>query len=241
MKIKTITIILTALTASSLISNGASVIISNAFNGPGDSMNSVPADTLYALKDNSLMAGGIVAVGYFGSMVTSTDIDTIEELVPLLASFTSVTSISPGTTFVDSFETMEVLAGYADQFPNSFSFGTVNALPTPNALLNRNIYAIVSDASALTGMGAATLSSQFGLFLVGTLSGDDAGGVDLTASPSAASGALIGTFDTKTGDFSGTFGDPGTFTTFKLAAVPEPSTALLSALGVLALLRRRRN
>lgn len=230
---------------SAIASNAATVSIYNAANGGGDPQNSVPADTLYALSDNSLMVGGIVTVGYFSASTVSADIDTIEELVPLLGSFTVITSRAPGTTPVNSLGSGGPLPGYADQFLDGDGTqivgspaGLINEFPL-NTLFNRDIYAIVTNAVSLNP-GDATLSSEFGVFFVGKLTGDSPLEVGLVVNPNANAGALIGTFDTKVGDFSEA-GFESEYNTYKLATIiPEPSALLLSAFGALGLLRRRR-
>lgn len=233
---KSKTLIAATLIASLASSNAATFLISNAVNGAGDPLNNVPADTLYALNDNTLMNGGIVSVGYFASSTTIANIDTIPELFALLGTFTPITSRVPGSF---SNNLGGSFAGYADQvdlgapFNGATSIGVITTAP----LLNRQIYAIVTDAASL---GSAVATSQFGLLSVGTLTSDFPFESNFVVSP--VGGIIIGSTSTKTGDFAGDASEPGSiFNTYNLAAVPEPSTALLGTLGVLALLRRRRN
>lgn len=201
--------------------NAATVIITNANDGL--------TDTLYANESNVLLSAGVVSTGYFAASVNLADIDTIPELFAALGGFTTITSRDFGLT---SLTLGGIFAGYADQFsvPGATSIGPVNAAP----LLNRVIYTIVTDAATL---GGATLTSGFALFQSGVLSGDTPNEVQITVSP-PTSGAIIGGNDTVTGNFGGQ--GSATFNTLTLASVPEPSTALLGALGILALLRRRR-
>jgi hypothetical protein len=222
MKTKSNILTLLALASCIATTNAATIIISNANDGL--------TDTLYADSNNVLMNGGLVATGYFTASTTVGDIDTIPELRSALANFTIITSISPGSesgTLGGSF------AGYADQFPNAT---TVTGSPiNSGALLGRSIFTIVTSAADLN----STLStSGFALFQSGTLSGDDPNVVEITATPAGVT-PIIGSTGTTTGNFGGQ--GVGTYNTLKMSAIPEPSTALLGALGVLALLRRRRN
>lgn len=206
-------------------SNAATVIITNANDGL--------TDTLYADADNNPLSTGIVSAGYFASTVTPADIDTIPELFAALGGFTTITSIAFGS-FSDTLG--GVFAGYADQFvagPPSDATDIGSILGT-NPLFGRAIYTIVTDASSL---GAATATSGFALFQSGVLSGDDPNVVEISVNP-PTSGAIIGDSDSLTGDLAGQ--GVGNFSTLKLSAVPEPSTLLLSAFGVLGLLRRKR-
>jgi hypothetical protein len=222
MKLKLLNLTLFSLFSLTISGNAASVIISNANDGL--------TDTLYADSSNNLLSSGIVATGYFSSTIATSDIDTLPELFANLTDFTTITSISFGS---ESGTLGGIFPGYADQFPNST---TVLGSPivTGNALLGRTVYTIVTNAASL---GAADNTSEFALFQSGVLVGDDPNEVQITATPAGVT-PIIGEFDSLTGDLAGQ--GSSTFTTLKLAAVPEPSALLLSALGVLALLRRKR-
>lgn len=210
-----------ALLAGTFAMQAATVTIVNVQGGPG-------TDTLWANADGSLMTTGKVSVGYFGPSVTVDQIDTIEELFAKLGGFTILASATPGSSIAFA------APGYLAEDPSdSFS---------PASLVGRTLYAIATNASSL---GVATLTSAYSMFAFGTVIDDDPLPQDYTANPAGLT-PIIGSLDTFTGDPGGaatvTF-DPsnGTYTTLKLVAVPEPSAALLGAIGALGLLRRRRN
>lgn len=218
-------------------SEAVTVFISNVSNGPAAGMT--PGDTLWALNDNTVMTSGSITIGYFTATTTVGDIDTITELVSKLGSdFTVIGTIGINST---SPTFMAAVPGYAEGVGNGYSTSLI--LPTAmapftNPLVGRIIYQIATDATDVTSAG---LTNQFALFNVGTIAGDDSGHQQVTAtSPALAAQVFIGGNGTFTGDaiFGGGEGD---YSTLKLAVIPEPSTALLGALGALALLRRRRN
>lgn len=220
MKLKKTLMIGLALVSGTLASNGAQMILNNVVGGPGD--------TLYATSTNTLMNGGVVAIGYFNTSAINPT--TIADLASNISNFIIVTSAVPGSnsdTLGGSF------AGYLEQT----SFTSVSGgLVTPSnnsALLNRNIYEIVTSASSLA---AATGTSEFALLKIGTFQDDGALENQYFGDP-AGKTPIIGTLGTFNGDAGG---GPGTYNTLKMAVVPEPSAALLGAIGALGLLRRRR-
>ena len=220
MKLKYTIAVASALLAAALTSNAAQYAIFNYTNGPG-------TDTLFANSDNTLMDGtGIVTMGYFASGVTVADIDTIGELFALKGSFTSVQTAIPGTS-----EALTAPGFLAEDYTSSG--GNITG---SNALIGRMLYAIATDAESLS---AATLTSGYALFTVGTIMDDIPSENAYVANPAGGATIIIGELD------SGDFGDlgglgEGTYTTLKLVSVPEPSAALLGAVGTLGLLRRRR-
>jgi hypothetical protein len=221
------------LLGSALSSNAAIFAIGNVVD--------FTSDTLYATQNNVPMSSGIVTIGYFGSTIVDTDIDTIAELVPLLSSFTIASSASPGGVMgIYGFG----VQGYADNSDTASSMGQIN-LTTNSSLLGRTVYSIVSDSASLA---TATATSGFALVRIGTILNDESGELTYGSNPAGLT-PLIGSTDTLTTtlgiDFDGPGGDPAlgasTYSTLKLSAVPEPSAALLGAIGAMALLRRRRN
>ena len=105
-----------------------------------------------------------------------------------------------------------------------------------NALIGKKLYAFVGNQSTLAS------STAYALYLVDTFVEEQSGfGLTYLAQPYGIT-PLIGSVDTITTLSPAIVsGDPETYTTLKLVAVPEPSAALLGAVGALALLRRRRN
>jgi hypothetical protein len=235
MKIKSSLLTLTLLLSGALASNGAVFAIGNVVD--------FATDTLYADKDNNLMNGGIVTIGYFASTIADADIDTIPELFAQLGGFTVASSFVPGSlmgTYSIS------AAGYADNSDTAASAGLVTSTLN-TALFGRTVYSIVSSAASLN---AALATSQFALVKIGTIGNDEGGELTYVSNPAGKTpiGTVgsIGSFNGSLGiDFDGPGGDPalpaGTYGTLKMAAVPEPSAALLGAIGALGLLRRRRN
>jgi hypothetical protein len=230
-KTKTSILALTILLGGTIASNAAIFLVSNVVD--------FQTDTLYATSSNVPMTSGVVAVGYFGSTIVDTDVDTIPELFSLLGTFTTQSFFVPGSnmgTYGIS------VPGYAD---NSDLAATSGNILTGNALLNRPVYSIVTDAASLA---TATATSGFALVRIGTINNDEGGELSYSSNPAGLT-PLIGSTDTLTTtlgiDFDGPGGDPAlgasTYSTLKLSAVPEPSAALLGAIGAMALLRRRRN
>ncbi len=219
MKLKKTLIVASALVAGALTSNAATYSLFNVAGGPG-------VDTLWANADGTLMNGtGFVTMGYFATNPLTTDIDTIAELVALKSTFTSVQTATPGNSA--AFTAPGFLAEDA---------AVVSSITGSNALIGRKLYAIASNASSLA---AATELNAFSLFEVATIVDDVPFEQNYVANP-AGSTVIIGEFGVYD-DSTGALGlGEGTYTTLKLAGVPEPSAALLGAFGVLGLLRRRR-
>lgn len=232
MKINLSAIATSLLLGSALSSNAAIFAIGNVVD--------FATDTLYATENNTPMSSGVVTIGYFGSTIVDTDIDTVEELVPLLSSFSIQSAFSPGSVM----GTFGIgIAGYADNADTAASIGQIN-LSSNASLLGRAVYSIVTDASSLA---TATATSGFALVRIGTIGNDEGGELTYGSNPAGIT-PLIGTNDTLTIDLGIDFDGPGgadplpssTYNTLKLSAVPEPSVALLGAFGAVALLRRKR-
>ena len=219
MKLKKTLIVASALLSGALTSNAATYSIANLQEGPA-------TDTLWANADGTLMNGtGFVTIGYFGSSVLTTDIDTIEELVALKSTFTALLTATPGMS--DAFPT----PGYILEAPVS---GV--SITGSNPLIGRKLYAIASNAVSLA---VATDLDAFSLFEFATIMDDVPLENNYVANPAGATPIIgeLGVYD-DTEDALGL--GAGTYTTLKLVGVPEPSATLLGAIGALGLLRRRR-
>jgi hypothetical protein len=213
--------LVSALIAMASSANAAIVAVSNVSNGLGD------ADALFENVDGTLVSGGIVAMGYFGSNNPSGDIANIA------ATIADFTTLSSGQ-----------LGSYSDSLEGSYP-GYVEAANTDlgdllagNALIGKKLYAFVGNQSTLAS------STAYALYLIDTFVEEESGlGLTYLAQPFGIT-PLIGSIDSITINSplaAGTDGAPSTYNTLKLAAVPEPSATLLGAVGALALLRRRRN
>lgn len=200
-----------ALMALTVSSQAATYIVSNV----GDGLT----DVLFQAADNSLLDGGIVAIGYFQtgySFTTSTD------AITNFTTLASALSGSPSDTLGGSFK------GYVE---GSLEQGS--SILNGNALLGVPLYVFVGNSSTLAA------STAFGLQKVNTFANDAPLEQSYTANLAGGPTPVFGTVGSYTGDAGGQ--GSSTYATLKLAAVPEPSTALLGAIGALALLRRRRN
>jgi hypothetical protein len=102
-------------------------------------------------------------------------------------------------------------------------------------LIGKKLYAFVGNLSTLAS------STAYALYLINTFVEEETGfGLTYLAQPKGIT-PLIGSIDSITINAplaAGSGGALETYSTLKL--VPEPSSALLGAVGALALLRRRR-
>jgi hypothetical protein len=212
MKIKLATV--AAIAAMTMSSHGANFVISNVSDGL--------TDTLFADADNNLLPSGVVTLGVFQ---TGFDVaGNVTNLSQLVSNFTTI--FASGAIGNNSTSLGGVYPGYAEH-------GVVDNAPllTGNTLIGQILYLFAGDGVDLGS------SNAFALLNMGPLQNEDGGELDFVANPAFRLGApLIGVIDSKTGDFGGQ--GVSTFTTLQL--VPEPSAALLGALGALGLLRRRR-
>ena len=195
--------------------NAASYIISNVVVGDGS------ADALYQNVDNSLLNGGIVALGYFTGGAPSSSLNdiatTISSFTLQASALTGSSSVSLGGSF----------AGYVEA-----DLVTGASITAPNALIGQSMYVFVGNAATLATSTAWALAS------IGTIQDDVPLNQEYNANPLGVT-PLIGSVGGYTGNASG-FGS-STYSTLKLAqAIPEPSAAVLGAFGALLVLRRRR-
>jgi hypothetical protein len=230
MKIRPTLFVAAFLLACSVASNAAGVIISNVVQGPASAI--WEGDTLHANRDGSLMNGGSITMGYFPASVSTSNVDTIEELLAHLNTFTAITAAVPGSL---GYALGTANPGYTDQS----AFTSIGFVDYDSPLLGRMLYSIITDAPSL---GVASNSSQFALLALAAIRLDLPWEEQYTSNPSGLT-PLIGTISSYTGDAGVGFGvyrtlnmelSPGS------SAVPESSTALLAAIGVLCLATRRR-
>lgn len=196
--------------------NAATYVISNVVTGDAN-------DVLFENSDGAALNGGIVALGYFATTAPSSSLVDIQTTI---TNFTLITSALTGTFSADLNGSF---AGYvqADSFLGA-------SITTPSTLIGKTMYMFVGNASTLAASDAWALAA------VATIADDVPFAQQYQANPNGSSIlGDIGTFDTFVGNVGlGSL----TYNTLKLAqAVPEPSTALLGAIGAIALLRRRRN
>lgn len=205
--------------AGLMLSNAqaATFVVSNVVDGT--------SETLYAVNSTTLSASGVATIGYFpsGYVITGTAATDI-------ANFTIVSSATVG--------------GFSDDLGGSFAgyaqsaAVNVGQITTGNLLLNRPVYSFVTTNGTLAG----SLNTQLVLIQVGTIGNDVPFENAYSSNPGLANPvAGYGTV----GSFTGNAAGQGSFTYRTLyptaAPVPEPSAALLGAIGALGLLRRRRN
>jgi hypothetical protein len=192
----------------------ADIIVSNVGTGYGDT------DALFENVDGSLLDGGIVAMGYFGSNEPSTDLSQITSTIADFTAFASGIVGSPSASLEGAF------AGYVE-VPD-FNTGV---LDNSSPLIGKNVYVFVGNNSTLAA------STAFALFATGTIREEEPGFEDTFIAQPYSIVPLIGAVSVITVN-NPVDGLPETYTTLKL--VPEPSVALLGFLGVFGLLVRRR-
>jgi hypothetical protein len=207
-----------ALIAFASVANGAIYIFNNVVLGP--------TDTLYANSANTLSSGSIVSVGYFTSGFNLND--NINNQALLLANYTVLSSVTTGSTSPTHDPTLTLFfPGYTEYEP--IDTAAITGLDPRIGLI---LYSFNGNASTLG------TSNEFSLFQVDPIADDDPTEIEYFINPSGAT-PLIGTLGTYIGDAGGGVGEYNTLKTATI--IPEPSAALLGSLGVLVLLRRRRN
>ena len=221
MKLKKLVVLLSSLLASMHLSNAATFFVTNIGAGPGD--------TLYADSNNVLLGSGFSAIGYFASTVLVADINTIGGLQNqlTLGSFTTV-------AFANDFTGGGIGDGYV-----SGSSVNVGNITGADPLIGRSIYVITTNQSSLAAFASGSgTGNQVALVNFGTIQDDDPFPFIYNGNPVAPATVVIGGSGSFIESSGGHLGN-GSYSTLTLA-IPEPSTLLLSALGVLALLRRKR-
>ncbi len=210
MKLKT----LFALICSIGSANAAIYTVSNVVTGNGSS------DALFQNADDSLNSGGIVSVGYFtvGYTISTTDMSAN------ISNFTAGASALVGSSSTS-------LGGSYAGYVEAAAVDGVNITDT-DPLIGESMYVFFGNAATLAG------STSWAIKAIKTISADSPTEETYIANPFGGTAPVFGSIGTYTGDASG-FGS-STFQTLKLAAIPEPSALLLTGLGTLLLLRRRR-
>ena len=215
MKIANAKVLVLLFASVSFSANAATAIVTNVQTGT--------ADTLYADSTGTLLDGGIVSIGYFSA---GFDVNAnIADQSALVTDFTVLTSAlagSPSPNLGGSFP------GFVEQAATT-DFGTITGA---NQLLGRQLYSFIGNQATLLG------SSEVALVLLQTIADDVPTPNDYNSNPSSLT-PTIGTVGSFTGNASG-FGNATQPTIQTVQLVPEPSTLLLSAFGVLGLLRRKR-
>ena len=234
MKLKSLLIVVSSLAMGVMASSAANFIVLNIESGG-------PGDTLFATATNSLMGTGTAAIGYFELSVTQANIDTVPELYQQLSTGTGG-SAGLGSFHLVTSAVIGATASYgsAPGWAEQADYTSIGVIGNGNTLIGRVVYGIFTNATVFdttAGAGHITSSSNFGLFAINPILVDAVGENAYQMTPSLA--PIIGTKSTFTGDGTGFEGGTGTYGTFVMA-IPETSSVLLGALGMLGLLRRRR-
>jgi len=168
-----------------------------------------------------LLNGGIVSLGYFIGGAPSSDINLIATTI---SNFTMQTFALTGSFSVD------LDGSFAGYVQGAEVNRPINQLDSP--LLGLPVYIFVGNAATLAG------STAWALTQVSTIAADIPNEQLYTGVPSAGTVPVLGTIGTFTGAVNSV---SLPYTTLQLQVIPEPSAALLGAIGALGLLRRRRN
>ncbi len=199
-----------------LSAHAATAIVTNVVNGPGD--------TIYQNPDASLSTGGIVTIGYFNAGFDVAANASVTNAGILIDNFTIITSALTGS---NSPSLGGAFAGFVEQ-ENTTSMGTIT---DGNPLLGRTLYSFIGNDATLGG------SNAYALVQLDVIGNDVPFEFSYNSNPEGRT-ILIGSQGEFEGNASG-FG-VAVHPTVQLQLIPEPSVALLGALGGLALLRRRR-
>jgi hypothetical protein len=198
----------------SLSATAAIYFPSNVVSGSGS------GDALLQNADDTLNSGGFVAMGYFpsGYVISTIDMDLN------ISNFTTVASVLSGSSSVS-------LGGAFPGYYEGDVVDTANIVP-PSLLIGRPLYVFAGNLGTLAG------SNEWAIKEVAVIASDDPNEQTYVGNPLGGAAPAFGLFGSFTGDASG-FGS-STYQTLQLQPIPEPSAALLGALGALGLLRRRR-
>lgn len=198
--------------------NAANYLVSNVGTGYGYS------DALFQNVDDSLLSGGIVALGYFATVAPSSELSQIGSTISNFTITASALAGSYSASLGGNF------AGYVEA---PLVNGAPLISPADDAFIGLDLYVFAGNAATLE------TSTSWALVRISTLTEDLPLENTYQAQPFGFTPLIgsIGTFD----GISPISGDPETYSTLQLAAVPEPSAVMLGALAAsLGLLRRRR-
>jgi hypothetical protein len=208
-----------ALAAATLVLVGATV--SNAATFAISNLVDTTTDALFSDASGTPMVGGVATLGYFPAGVV---ISSLADLNINLGSFTLLSSATIGAT-------AEALGSDYNGYAIATTGNDIGAVTAGNPLLGRTLYTIFGNGANLE------TSTLFGAVNVGDIVDDVPVPSTYGGNPGGAgSVVVVGSLRTFQGDIG--FGT-NSYSTVNL--VPEPSAALLGALGALGLLRRRRN
>lgn len=212
MKLKSALAISSVLYIGVAVSNAATFVVNNLVD--------TVSETLYADAGSNPLNGSVATIGYFPAGVV---ISSLQDLTDNLGSFLTLDSALIG-------QTSSVLG--SDVAGIAFNAAGVDGgnVPLGSPLIGRTIYTIFGNGATL---GSSTL---YGAVQIGSISADVPTPNTYTSNPAGGT-VVVGSVGTWQGDLG--FGG-GTLTYNTVNLVPEPSAALLGALGALGLLRRRR-
>ena len=173
------------------------------------------------------LADGYAAIGYFGSLnsssfATSTGLELQDDFNVLGSPTNSLTY----TGF-----------GAGNEVPGIIEFSASQSTPSGNSFVGKAAFLVVGNGASLAS------STEAFIFMTDfTFAEDPSNTVTLDLSIASPSGSTELGFDDITADvFIGSTNTGSVDNAFQTAVlIPEPSTLLLSALGALALLRRKR-
>jgi len=193
--------------------------------GSAVNFNGSAPDTLILGVGGSALTTGYYGVGFFNNT------DAEVSVFATLQDFTSLNSAFVQLAFDDFATGVPSIIGIA-AVPGLTAISNASFAPTPG--LTRTIYTYITDSASLGGSGSYALYRHTGI----VLTPDPANPPENEYTATISGGQLlIGTFQ---GSRSVTInGNPVTVNE-SIMLVPEPSTLLLSAFGVLGLLRRKR-
>ncbi len=200
--------------------HSATISTSNLATAPAESR------LFYNTNGNSL-AAGYAAFGYFSTLIDS-DFATRNGLE--LAQDFNVLG-SPENTFVyTDFGPTNTISGIIE-------FSAIADTTPPSDFIGKAAYLVVGNGATL-----ATSTEAFIYFANITIAGDPSSPVNLDLSVANPQGSVKLGLANFTGDVFIGANNAGTITNgYQLVTlVPEPSTLLLSTIGVLGLLRRKR-
>jgi len=202
-----------------LSANAAIYFPSNVINGNGST------DALIQNANGSLNTGGFVAMGYFAAGYVVGPISSTEEMANTIAAFNIVASFNVG--------------GISPSLSGAFP-GYYEGLATPggvitagNPLIGRMLYVFAGN------FGTLLSSDEWAIKALFPIADDVPNEQTYVGNPFGGISPVYGSFGAFSGNASG-FGTSD-YRTLQLALIPEPSAALLGAIGALGLLRRRRN